>query len=235
MKHRPNQTYNVYLIRCITNNKTYCGLTSKNLNVRFNQHVKLATSGGGYALHAAIRVHGAENFVIELLANNLTLKDANEFERQQIIERHLLQDGYNCCEGGGHVSKSLEVRRKIGDALRGRQLSDAHCLAISKGKFGKKFTAIHRAHLSEQKMGNLNPARRADVKAKTKITRQSRVKTAHENVMCLYEQGCDRMMISQKTGFAPQTIRCLIQTHLRGMCGPCQIHLKLCGNNNMIL
>lgn len=57
----------IYKITDTTTGKVYVGLTVNKPDVRWNQHVQTAARGGGSLLHDAIRLKGAENFMVDVL------------------------------------------------------------------------------------------------------------------------------------------------------------------------
>lgn len=57
----------IYLVKSTATQKRYVGQTVKPLDKRLVQHVYLAKTGHGYALHRAMRAHGIETFSIHLV------------------------------------------------------------------------------------------------------------------------------------------------------------------------
>ena len=118
-----------YFVYCLTNQnngKRYIGST-KNLTKRMRAHRRAARSGGGYAIHAAIRKHGWEAFSQEVLASVQGLDNALIFEAVLIDKYGSFigtGHGYNMTRGGeGHIPKkggrlTPEHRQKISDATR---------------------------------------------------------------------------------------------------------------------
>lgn len=215
--------YCVYVITCRVNGKQYCGQTHKGAWKRWQQHVETARSGGGYALHAAIRKHGVEAFDIEVLFDNLTLVQANEREASVIMERRLIARGYNQCEGGGNLSKTPEVRAKISATLKGRSMPLEQRREISEKLIGRTFSPEHCRRLSLQKQGDRNPARRVDVKAKSLATRRTSTRRKHDEVLKLAALGLSHQVIATQVNLTLNTIRCLMSAHNRGKCVSCQI------------
>lgn len=212
----------MYLITCNTSGKQYCGLTSKTLTQRWKQHVAVANSCKGYALHNAIRCYGNEQFTLAIIANDLDLASANQVEFDTIRSLSLVENGYNCCDGGGHISKTAEVRKKIGNALRGRKLTEEHKRAIAIANSQVPKSLEHKRKLSEQKIGTKNPSKRDDVKAKIRATKRKRMRAWHSNVVEMYDQGFTFEIIALKFDIAVTTVGCLIGAHKRKSCS-CQI------------
>lgn len=132
-------TYCVYR-HTFPNGKVYIGLTCQN---------PLARWQGGYGykkqtlMFNAIQKYGWENVRHEIVFDGLTLPEAHEKEIE-LISYHKSNDsafGYNISSGGesgcGHVV-SQEVRKRVGDARRGKPLTAEHREKLSKAKMGKK-------------------------------------------------------------------------------------------------
>ena len=124
--------------------KSYIGKTAFSLTKRWKEHCAIKT--GGYALHAAINRHGADNFLLQELAATDTNESLNNLEKLWII---LLQTtdsryGYNETLGGDGVLKGIhlseEHKKAISRGNSGKTRSPEHCLKISLNKRGEKST-----------------------------------------------------------------------------------------------
>jgi len=79
--------WTVYVIRNLTNGKSYVGITSKPIELRFSEHIRAAfpgrrgPNGRLYALHAAIQKYGIKSFKIEKLEDNHDLNMAQKREQ----------------------------------------------------------------------------------------------------------------------------------------------------------
>ena len=104
------------------NGKSYIGQTN-NLNRRNAIH---KSTTGCRAFSSAIKKYGWDAFTHEILAEGLTLEEANRLE-QELIESHntLSPNGYNLKTGGKNGRPSEESIRKSADARRGKKLSPA--------------------------------------------------------------------------------------------------------------
>lgn len=158
------------------NGKCYIGLTCQGMARR-------ARKGAGYkectVFYNAIRKYGWDNFLHEVLEDDLSFEEACEKERYYIEKFQSLtsQNGYNL-ENGGRVSTAVseETKRKISRALNGRKgtpLSEETKKKISIANTGRKhppksaetrrklsaahtgkvFSAEHCRHISESKKG----------------------------------------------------------------------------------
>lgn len=112
----------VYVITNIVNGKRYVGQTISSIKSRWRQHKHEAKSGSRYAIHAAIRKYGPENFTITCLERiNGGKPELNFAERKHIAENQSLSPfGYNLTEGGEGVDFTPEVRAKHLASVRNR-------------------------------------------------------------------------------------------------------------------
>ncbi len=111
----------VYLITNTINGKRYVGQTRRTLSRRWKQH---CDSAGCCALNGAIKKHGAENFIIEVICEPLTFDLMNEFEAEYIVRYNtLVPNGYNLTTGGLAPQHSEETKRKLSAAQKGRKAS----------------------------------------------------------------------------------------------------------------
>lgn len=139
-----NGTYCVYAHVNKINGKMYVGQTiyGGNPNKRWE-------NGRGYKCNAhfwsAIQKYGWDNFEHEIIANNLTASEADNFERLLITKLDLMNPdkGYNL-ESGGSKNKILS------DVVK-RQMSKSH-IGIAAGEnnpfYGKKHSEESRKKMS---------------------------------------------------------------------------------------
>lgn len=95
--------YIVYKITNKINNKVYIGITSKDLQTRWYWHCNSAQShNDNYIFHKAIRKYGKDNFILEVLEDNLTREESKEREIYYIklYDCCLTDKGYNMTPGG---------------------------------------------------------------------------------------------------------------------------------------
>lgn len=125
----------IYKLTNKINGKLYIGMTSYTPKKRFDKHVYEATHRINKGrLHKAIRKHGRENFLIEIVE---TLEADNKLELKKIMsdrEIFYIQNlntmdqeiGYNCTSGGegawGH-SVSDETKKRLSDLNTGKKQS----------------------------------------------------------------------------------------------------------------
>jgi len=93
--------YKIYIIRNTINNKLYIGQTKLSLRTRFVGHKAKSNNGSKTAIHSAMRLHGIENFQIELICECETIEEVNQKEIEYIKQFNSIAPcGYNILEGG---------------------------------------------------------------------------------------------------------------------------------------
>jgi group I intron endonuclease len=95
------EMYKIYIIKNKINNKIYIGQTKNSINTRWNGHKSRANKGSKLIIHSAMRLHGIENFDIELLDIASSLEEANKKEYDFINQYNCkCPNGYNVVDGG---------------------------------------------------------------------------------------------------------------------------------------
>lgn len=146
----------VYQVTNLVDDKKYVGVTKRGLRERKRQHLYHAKRGTGHVLHNAIRKHGKNNFVFEVVSDFIDDYDlAKTYEWELICAT---KPAYNLAAGGEGGTLSLDVRRRIGAAHTGMKHSPAA-----------------RANMSEAQRlrGQLAPAS-AETRAKMRAARVGR-------------------------------------------------------------
>lgn len=143
-----NKTFIVYKYTLKGTNKVYIGQTCMTLQQR------AGSQGYRYKscvkFYDAIKEFGWDNFECEILAENLTLEEANELEDKYILEYDSIENGFNKNRGGwNHLwteeqrqqmrernlgeknpnygkPRSEETKKKIGEANKIAQLGKKH-------------------------------------------------------------------------------------------------------------
>lgn len=89
-------TGKIYKIINAINNKIYIGQTTKDLNERLRQHISKALQNkDNNHFHSAIRKYGKENFIIELLEDNVSIENLLDREEHYIKQFDSVNSGYN--------------------------------------------------------------------------------------------------------------------------------------------
>ena len=104
-----------YIYKILYKDKpVYVGQTIKTIDERWNEHRNTAlrlNKNKGYAIHAAMRKYGINNFTIESI-EDINNKNLNEREKFLIKElnTHISEKGYNLTWGGETCADSIKVR-----------------------------------------------------------------------------------------------------------------------------
>ena len=114
----------IYKITNTKTGKSYIGQTVNSPKKRWALHVQAAKfnfteADAKSAIHASIRKHGPENFVIDLVCTCFDEDSLNAAEIECIrTHQTLVPNGYNLKEGGSAGKWSLEAREKISEARK---------------------------------------------------------------------------------------------------------------------
>ena len=156
------RTFCVYMHTNKINGKKYIGQTCQVPEYRWG------TNGNKYNrsphFYNAIQKYGWDNFLHEVLFENLSADEANEKEIKLIAEFNTqdVRFGYNLNFGGRNGLHSEESKLKMSKAHKGKKFSKEHCESmgrVRKGKFtgknnpnyGKKPSAETSKKMSEAK------------------------------------------------------------------------------------
>ncbi len=162
------KTWLIYKHTCKINNKSYIGLTCKNISIRWNEHVSDTNTGRSNSyFHNAIRKYGKEMFTHEILHDNIScVKEADRLECMYIKMYNTSNKkiGYNLTEGGSNGKiTSLETRIKLSEKSKGRLHSDETKALMSKSRkgennsmYGKNHTDKAKKKMSESRKGENN-------------------------------------------------------------------------------
>ncbi len=117
------ETYEVYKLINIVNNKIYIGSTTLGSGKRFKMHVADSLANrDNYPIHQAIREFGENNFNLSVIEFCNSLEEMNKREAFYIAAFGSTNPeiGYNRKVGGGVRFQSEETKQKIGDLHRGK-------------------------------------------------------------------------------------------------------------------
>lgn len=95
-------SYLVYKISNTVNDRLYVGLTTNGLEKRWREHRCASKTKVDKPLYRAMRLHGVENFKIELVYEATSAEDMREAELRYIAElkAHVKDGGYNLTDHG---------------------------------------------------------------------------------------------------------------------------------------
>ena len=154
----------VYLIRNRVNGKGYVGQTVKSVKKRFAEHLRSAANGSEYAIHCAIRKHGAHNFEVETVVacDSGLLNALEEYCVAFYGTRAAIGHGYNMTDGGKSTSgwsPSAATREKMSKSLTGRKHSPERIAKAKASRAGQTHSAETRAKISASSKGRKMPPR----------------------------------------------------------------------------
>lgn len=139
------QIFYLYKITNLLNNKVYIGQSIEPA-ARWKHHIAYANQEKKpQYIHRAMAKYGVENFVFEIIAGSANRENADEVEKQLIIQydSRAHQSGYNIKPGGMTFRHSEETRKKLSISYTKYLKENGH-----PGQ-GKKRTPEQRARLSE--------------------------------------------------------------------------------------
>lgn len=180
-------TYQIYKIVNKLSGKVYIGCTTVGFESRFLQHIRLARKFAKTSLQYAMAKHGVINFECLLVEAVFSLSDMLDAEKKHILAFNSLSpNGYNLTTGGdGAFTFSDDVKRRIGDASRGRiatleakanmslaakgkSKSKEHCESLAKARVGMKFSDSHLEAMSKARIGKKMKPRTKGLSEETK-------------------------------------------------------------------
>ena len=137
----------VYRITNIENNKSYVGITTRNIERRWYEH-KYVPNSCGQLLAKAIKKYGENAFVIEHIASAIGGTDNLKELEKQLIDQcgTMVPNGYNLTAGGDGVfgfrhtdkAKKEMSKAKMGkpSSLKGYKHTDQAKINMSKAHIG---------------------------------------------------------------------------------------------------
>ena len=143
--------YTIYKHTNTMTGKAYIGHSSKTMEERWREHIKLARipsrkTTKTVKLWNAIRKYGTDCWTHEIVAVCWSANEAKDMERTAISEQNTFVAGYNSSVGGDGVMEGRkhtpEAKEKIRQAGIGRKFTSESCERIAESK-EKPFVAIH--------------------------------------------------------------------------------------------
>jgi group I intron endonuclease len=181
--------------------KAYIGQTN-NYKKRTNEHK--SKSSGCRLFACAIKKYGWDSFSHEILAENLTVDEANRLEAELIIKHNTIYpNGYNLRSGGLNsllnddskkriseskkgIIPSLETRMKRSAALKGRIHTEKARRKLSIAHTGKTVSPESRAkmslaksNISEETRRKMSEAAKRRIVSPETIAKRSKSLTGH--------------------------------------------------------
>ena len=155
----------IYKITNLVNGKIYVGQTTRPLSFRASEHKHGKDRCS--VLKAAIKKHGFENFVVEVLEECRSQDELNDRECYWILtlKSNIRGIGYNMTPGGKHAALSPESRLKLSLAKRGVRKTPETILRMQKAA---KIRGIPESTRRLALKVNLRPVVRIDLITRTK-------------------------------------------------------------------
>jgi group I intron endonuclease len=170
--------YSIYKITNSANNKVYIGWTSREPQLRFEEHQKplKPKHQDRSAISYAIEKHGVECFVFEVIYQSLDEQHSKDIEAYFIAEYNSLveQWGYNRDAGGTGHKRTRATIEKHREKIKGQKQSPEH--------IEKRFK--HRVNPMAGKTGEKHPRyglkHSEDTKAKIRAAKALKPKMCEE-------------------------------------------------------
>jgi len=151
--------FSIYKIVNKCNNKIYIGY-SQRPTARWYEHKLFARRNKKGILYDAMRKHGIENFVFEVIYQSLDEKYAKTVMENYFIEEYssAVPCGYNIAPGGqgGAIRKGIkhseETKQKISKAHKNKVLSEETRRKISLSTTGKNNPMYGKSHSQKTKL-----------------------------------------------------------------------------------
>ena len=108
-----NGTGIIYKATCTETGFAYVGQTTKSLAVRKQKHFQKAFGGSNTPFHRAIREHGEDAFVWEVLADEVPADKLGSEEQSYIAAFDTIVHGYNANSGGGGKKATPQLQPSL--------------------------------------------------------------------------------------------------------------------------
>ncbi len=141
----------IYKATNIINNKVYIGQTIDRLKQRISNHIYASHNCNCYYFARAIRKHGKDNFTWEIIRICKNVDELNVWEQYYILFYNSMESGYNLTSGGLNyirAKRTKEHKKKLGNAHKGKKLSNKHKKKIGQAGIGRKHTKESRKKMS---------------------------------------------------------------------------------------
>jgi group I intron endonuclease len=144
----------IYKITNIDNGKQYIGYTKGNINFRWKKHLSNAVRGSKNILHRAIRKHGENSFIVEIIYQSWEPKYCLNVMEEYFIKAyntHYIDGiGYNMTHGGDGSDGMLGRHHSFATLLKLRKPR------INKGKLRRPYSAAYCEKMKGKNLGEKN-------------------------------------------------------------------------------
>lgn len=160
----------IYKITNKINNKIYIGKTVQPLKTRWKQHLadSKKTSKNHNKLYRAMNKYGQENFIIEVIEDNIPIELLNEKEKFYIKLFNSFYEGYNLTFGGDGESP-VDIEKVLQLYYSGKNITE---IASITGHTRHTISSRLKAEgivIKDLHQGNLNKGKRCYLKIKNLI------------------------------------------------------------------
>lgn len=150
--------YKIYKFTNKFNNKSYIGLTSRDINIRIYEHSNESKKKkNNFKFHQAINKYTIDGFNFELLVENIeSLKEANKLEMYYVEKFDSYVNGYNMTKGGGGRENyifSEQTRLKMRLSKLNKKQSEEHIKNRMKNAKGRKLSLEHIENITNSNIG----------------------------------------------------------------------------------
>lgn len=147
------------------NDKSYIGLSKRDLETRIKEHHKAVRRGSKSHFHRALRKYGLENFKWCIL-NFCSSNEGTSLNEQKMIKHYnSYENGYNMTTGGeSNWTKvtSEETKQKLSKLYKGKTYEEIHGTEMAKEiktKQSKWHTGKHVSEETRKRMSEANKRR----------------------------------------------------------------------------
>lgn len=131
----------IYKITNRITNKVYIGLTTREIETRFEEHCYKSGFINNH-LYYSMRKHGTENFTIELIEDDIkTIEELSDKEIKYIEVYNSFNDGYNLTLGGAGANGSGKAVIQM-DKITGEIIEVYATLKDASEQTGANYTSI---------------------------------------------------------------------------------------------
>lgn len=194
------------------NGKRYVGLTKRPLIQRWKQHVSDAMKGSKYALHSAIRKHGASKFFVCVLTTCVDQLEAIACEKGLIAQYGTYAhgaNGYNLTSGGdgAYNRKVSEAERQaISRRFKGRRHTEETKAKLSAAHTGKHHEPISETHKERLREFATGRTKSAATRAKISAWRKGRKRSPESIAKQAATMRANKAHLRLEAGLTPEQV-----------------------------